>query len=392
MNAQKTSSLIETISSFAKEPILIKGHEFGPLFILGLSIPIIILATTLIFLVIKRKKEENNVLDSFVDEKSETPTLQEESSKATKEDKKSWLNRLRNGLTKTRSNLQNNLEKIFSEKKKIDDEILENLHEVLFKADLGAKTVDKIVSHVKEKITQNNEKATWEDVKPIIVEKIRDIFSKQKESSPLSEDHKPQVILVVGVNGVGKTTTISKLAAKFLSEDKSVLLCAADTFRAAAIEQLKVWGERLGVDVIAHKSGSDPAAVAYDGVKAAMSRKSDVLIIDTAGRLHNKKELMNELSKVHRVIGKDLPGAPHETWLVIDATTGQNAFMQVKAFEEAVSISGLIITKLDGTAKGGVVIGVTDQFQLPIKYIGVGESPEDLHEFEAEDFVNSIFE
>jgi fused signal recognition particle receptor len=201
----------------------------------------------------------------------------------------------------------------------------------------------------------------------------------------------PWVILVVGVNGVGKTTSIGKLAARFLSEDKKVLLAAADTYRAAAIDQLQVWGERLGVDVIAHKQGSDPAAVAYDAVKAAIARNSDVLLIDTAGRLHSKNDLMKELQKIYKVIGKDLPGAPHESWLVVDATTGQNAVQQVKAFTEVASLTGLISTKLDGTAKGGVLIGISDTFKLPIRYVGVGEKATDLHEFKAADYVDSLF-
>jgi fused signal recognition particle receptor len=199
------------------------------------------------------------------------------------------------------------------------------------------------------------------------------------------------VILVVGVNGVGKTTTIGKLSAHFLADDKKVLLAAADTFRAAAIEQLSVWGERLGVDVVKHKQGADPAAVAYDGVKAAMARGTDVLMIDTAGRLHAKQELMEELGKINRIIGRDLPGAPHETWLVIDATTGQNAMQQVKAFSQVVKLSGLVVTKLDGTAKGGVLLSIAEQFKLPIRYVGVGESAADLRPFNPTDFADSLF-
>jgi fused signal recognition particle receptor len=190
--------------------------------------------------------------------------------------------------------------------------------------------------------------------------------------------------------GVGKTTTIGKLSARFISEGKTVLLAAADTFRAAAIDQLQTWGQRLGIDVISHQAGSDPAAVAFDAVKAAQARGHDVLIIDTAGRLHNKKELMDELGKINRVIGKDLPGSPHETWLVIDATTGQNANMQVAAFREVVKISGLIITKLDGTAKGGVVVGIADQHQIPIRFIGVGEKASDLRQFSAREFAETL--
>jgi fused signal recognition particle receptor len=212
------------------------------------------------------------------------------------------------------------------------------------------------------------------------------------EDTPLNKPAEgPFVILVVGVNGVGKTTSIGKLAAHYVAEGKSVMLCAGDTFRAAAIEQLQVWGERIGVPVIKHQQGADPASVAFDAVKAAKARGVDVLLIDTAGRLHNKTELMDELAKVKRVITKEMPAAPHETWLVIDATTGQNAVQQVKAFGELVQLSGLVVTKLDGTAKGGVIIGIKQKFKLPIRYIGVGEKAKDLKEFSARDFAESLF-
>lgn len=220
-------------------------------------------------------------------------------------------------------------------------------------------------------------------------EEIASILSGHSRTLRASE-HGPLVLLIVGVNGVGKTTSIGKLAHYFRSQGKSVLLCAADTFRAAAIDQLKVWGERVGVEVVAHKAGADPAAVAYDGVKAAISRKMDVVMIDTAGRLHSKQELMDELAKIKRVIGRDLPDAPHETLLVLDATTGQNAAMQVKAFSEVVQVTGLVVTKLDGTAKGGVIVGISDKYDLPILFVGVGERPEDLKPFSAADYAHSI--
>jgi fused signal recognition particle receptor len=200
------------------------------------------------------------------------------------------------------------------------------------------------------------------------------------------------VLLVVGVNGVGKTTTIGKLAARFVAEGKNVMLCAADTFRAAAIEQLMVWGERNGVPVIKQHQGADPAAVAFDGVQAAKSRGVDVLMIDTAGRLHNKNDLMNELSKINKSIGKAYEGAPHETWIVVDATTGQNAVQQVKAFSEVTPVSGIVVTKLDGTAKGGVIVGIADQFKIPIRYIGVGEKAADLRAFEGPEFMKSLLD
>jgi len=301
-----------------------------------------------------------------------------------------WTTRLRQGLEKTRSNLTGSLSGLFQGSAKLDDELLEKIHEVLYKADVGTRTADRLVKHLRKSLAGNNA-ISWEQIQTELKSEINAIFSvneapmKKPESGPL-------VILIVGVNGVGKTTTIAKIASQFINEKKSVLLCAADTYRAAAIDQLKVWGERVGADVIAHQPGSDPASVAYDGVKAAIARKSDVLLIDTAGRLHNKKELMAELEKINRVIGKDLPEAPHESWLVIDATTGQNAIVQIQAFDELVKLSGLVVTKLDGTAKGGVVIAAADRFQLPIRYIGVGEKAADLRPFKGSDYANSLFD
>lgn len=303
-------------------------------------------------------------------------------------DQSSWMKRLKSGLSKTRNSLQSSLGKAFGGKL-INEQTLEELHEVLFRADIGVRTTDKLVDHVRDQL--KDKEGGWDQVHPLLREKCLEIFNNHSKPE-IKPDTGPRVILVVGVNGVGKTTTIGKLAAHFLAEDKHVLLCAADTFRAAAIDQLKVWGERLGVKVVAHQQGSDPAAVAYDGVKAAISRKADVLIIDTAGRLHSKKELMQELNKIKRVIGKDLPEAPHETWLVIDSTTGQNAFAQTRAFNDVVPLSGLVVTKLDGTAKGGVIIGVSDESGLPVRYIGVGEAAKDLRVFKAEDYLSSLFD
>lgn len=303
-------------------------------------------------------------------------------------DRQSWLSRLKAGLSKTRSSLQKGLESIFIGKTKIDAEILEKLHELLYRADVGAQTADKLVDKVRSTLGQQ-QAADWNSVAQCIRAEAQTIL--EQANSPIARSHvKPWVILVVGVNGVGKTTTIGKLAAHFLAENKKVLLGAADTFRAAAIEQLSIWGERLGIDVIRHKAGADPAAVAYDTIKAALARQVDVVLIDTAGRLHSRHELMDELGKINRSIGKDLPGAPHETWLVIDATTGQNAVAQVKAFSDVVKLSGLIVTKLDGTAKGGVIVGIADQFKLPIHYVGVGEKAADLRQFNASDFSESL--
>jgi fused signal recognition particle receptor len=303
-------------------------------------------------------------------------------------DRKSWLARLKGGLAKTRTSLQKGLESIFVGKTRIDADVLEKLHELLYRADVGAQTADKLVDKVRLTLGKD-EAADWSAVASCIKDEARSIL--EAPQTPLAmPPAKPWVILVVGVNGVGKTTTIGKLAAHFLADDKKVLLAAGDTFRAAAIEQLGIWGDRLGVDVIKHKQGADPAAVAYDAVKAAMARQVDMLIIDTAGRLHSRSELMDELGKINRSIGKDLPGAPHETWLVIDATTGQNAVAQVKAFREVVKLTGLVVTKLDGTAKGGVLVGIADQFKLPIRYVGVGEKAADLRAFNPTDFADSL--
>ncbi|MBF0440901.1 MAG: signal recognition particle-docking protein FtsY [Oligoflexales bacterium] len=305
-------------------------------------------------------------------------------------DHKTWLSNLRKGLEKTRNNFESALFAIFGSQKYFDESLLEQLYEALYKADMGSQTTNKLVQHLKEKVGNKSTPASWDEVSLAIKSKI--IEMTKIEDIPLNTPEKgPMVILVVGVNGVGKTTTIGKLAAHFLAENKSVLLCAADTYRAAAIEQLEIWGQRLDVNVIAHKQGSDPASVAYDAVKSAISKNIDILIIDTAGRLHNKTELMAQLEKIKYVIGKDLPTAPHETWLVIDATTGQNATMQVRAFRESVNLSGLILTKLDGTAKGGILVGICDQFKLPVRFVGVGEKVSDLQPFSAMDYSNSLF-
>lgn len=301
-----------------------------------------------------------------------------------------WLPRLRDGLKKTRESFRANLEGLLTGKTRLDEDVLERLQETLYRADIGAETADKLVDHLRKTIGKA-EASDWQSVSAALREEAKSLLA-QPSSMPLNKPERgPWVILIVGVNGVGKTTTIGKLGAHFLADDKQVIFGAGDTFRAAAIEQLGVWGHRLGVDVVKHKQGSDPAAVAYDAVKAALARKADALLIDTAGRLHAKAELMDELGKINRIIGRDLPGAPHETWLVIDATTGQNAVQQVKAFGEVVKLTGLVVTKLDGTAKGGVVLGIVDQFKLPVRFIGVGEKAADLRAFEPTDFADSLF-
>lgn len=299
-----------------------------------------------------------------------------------------WLSKLKSGLSKSRTQISEGISKILTGKATLDDDLLEDIHEALYKADVGVNTADDLINHVKTTLS-TTEAHDAETVKDTLKTRMINILESAHVDT-VTPEKGPQVILVVGVNGVGKTTSIGKLAAHFLAQDKKVLLCAADTFRAAAIDQLKVWGDRLEVDVIAHKQGADPASVAFDGVKAAVSRDVDVLLIDTAGRLHNKAELMDELGKIKRVIKKDLAEAPHETWIVVDSTTGQNASQQVKAFGDVVDLSGIIVTKLDGTAKGGVVVGISHVHKLPIRYIGVGEKAADLRDFKPAEFVEYL--
>lgn len=301
----------------------------------------------------------------------------------------SLLTSLRRGLLKTRDVLTGGLTGIFSSGAKIDDETLGKMHEVLYRADVGVQASDRLVGKVKEKFA--GQVVDWPTLKLALTDAAASVFSQADRPSSMPSEGL-YVLLVVGVNGVGKTTTIGKLALKFKSEGKSVMLCAADTFRAAAIEQLVIWGDRNQVPVIKQHQGADPAAVAFDGVQAAKARGADVLIIDTAGRLHNKNNLMDELSKIKKSIAKACDHAPHDTWIVVDATTGQNAVQQVKAFNEVTSISGIVVTKLDGTAKGGVIIGIADQFKIPIRFVGVGESATDLKAFDGKSFMQGLLD
>jgi len=307
-------------------------------------------------------------------------------------DEMGFFDKLKKGLNKTRENLTNKIEKIIIGYADIDDDLLDELEETLIMADVGVQTTDKLMTAVRKGI-KKKEINTPEDLKPFLQKQIVEILTTGEEMDTTRvAENGPTVLLVIGVNGAGKTTTIGKLAAYYKGQGKSVLLAAADTFRAAAIDQLEVWGERTGVPVIKHEEGSDPAAVAFDAVKAAVARKVDMLIIDTAGRLQTKSNLMQELEKINRVIGREIPGAPHETLLVLDATTGQNAISQAELFTKAAPITGVVLTKLDGTAKGGVVIGIKSQLQMPVKWIGVGEGVEDLRPFNAEDFAKALFQ
>ena len=302
---------------------------------------------------------------------------------------KNFLKRLKEGLSKTSKNLSGGIEKIFAGKKRIDDEFIEELEETLIAADIGFNTGSKLI----KKTLENDFAATdAESFKKALTKEMLALFNSLKKYEKKKTEVKPNVIMIVGVNGVGKTTTIGKLAYKYFKENKKTLIAAADTFRAAAIEQLCVWAERADADIVKHHHNSDPSAVVYDSVKAAIARNKDVVIVDTAGRLHTQKNLMEELKKIKRTIDKVLPGAPNEILLVLDATTGQNALSQAKTFNEALNITSLALTKLDGTAKGGIVLSIADNVKLPLKYIGIGEQIEDLQEFDAENFVASLLE
>ena len=305
------------------------------------------------------------------------------------EEKKGFFQRLKEGLFKTHQGLVSKIDQLIAGKKKIDDDLLAELEEILITSDIGVKTTQELLHNVAVKV-QRKELEDADLLKKNLQEQMLYILSQQENPLNLSTA-RPFVIMVIGVNGTGKTTTIGKMAQKFKAQGKSVLLIAADTFRAAAIEQLEIWGQRAGCDVIKQKSGSDPSAVVFDGLKAAKSRGIDVVIVDTAGRLHTKVNLMEELKKVKRIMGREIPGAPHEILLVLDATTGQNSISQAKMFNQAVGVTGIALTKLDGTAKGGILIAISDELKIPLRYIGIGEKLDDLREFNARDFVEALF-
>ena len=297
--------------------------------------------------------------------------------------------RMCEGLSKTRSSLKGRLDTLFTSKALLDEEFIEDLEEILITADFGMKATQELV----QSLAQRMKEVVDYDASQIQMLLTDEICGRLKasDSTWTHPEHGPLVIMVVGVNGVGKTTTIGKLAKQFTDQGKKVVLGAGDTFRAAAAEQLEIWGRRAGADVIRNAEGSDPGAVAFDSVKAAVARKADVLILDTAGRLHTKINLMEELKKIRRIVAREIPGAPHDTLLVLDATTGQNALTQAKMFQEAVEVSSIVLTKLDGTAKGGIVVAISTQLDLPIRFIGIGESVSDLRPFDAQEFVEALF-
>ena len=298
-----------------------------------------------------------------------------------------FFDKLKQGLSKTKTSFEEKINNVFSNFRKVDEELLEELEEALIMSDVGVETSTKIIGNLRDRIKK--EKIEDEEaVKQALREEIKKIFDELDNSLHL--DTVPSVILVVGVNGVGKTTSIGKIANRLRKDGKKVVIAAADTFRAAAVEQLEIWANRAGSDIVKREEGVDPASVVFDAIKVAKEKNADVLICDTAGRLHNKKYLMDELIKIKRVIDKELPNSSKEILMVLDATTGQNAISQVKAFKETVDITGLVLTKLDGTAKGGVVIGIANENKMPVKFIGIGEQIDDMEIFNSDDFVKAL--
>ncbi|MCI5623534.1 MULTISPECIES: signal recognition particle-docking protein FtsY [Anaerostipes] len=304
-------------------------------------------------------------------------------------EKKGFFSRLAQGLSKTRNNIAAGFDSIFSGFSGIDDDFYEELEEILIMSDMGIDTTMNIIEDLKVKVKEQKIKEP-EECRKLLIDSIKDQMKLDKDA--YEYQNKKSVVLVIGVNGVGKTTSVGKLAAILKGQGKKVLLAAADTFRAGAIDQLKEWANRAGVDIISQSEGADPAAVVYDAIAAAKARDVDILLCDTAGRLHNKKNLMNELSKINRIIQKEYSEAYLETLIVLDGTTGQNALAQAKQFKEAMDISGIILTKLDGTAKGGIAIAIQSELGIPVKYIGIGEQVDDLQEFDSDMFVNALFE
>ena len=298
-----------------------------------------------------------------------------------------FFDKLKNGLSKTKTSINEKINNVFSTFRKVDEDLLEELEEALIMSDVGMETSERIISELRDKIKKEKIEDA-DQVKEALKDIIKDILDSVDSSLHLETT--PSIILVVGVNGVGKTTSIGKIANRLKKDGKKVVIAAADTFRAAAVEQLEVWADRVGCEMVKRKEGSDPASVVYDAIKITKERNADVLICDTAGRLHNKKYLMDELIKIKKIVDRELPNSSQEVLMVLDATTGQNAILQVKAFKETVDINGLILTKLDGTAKGGAVIGIVSENNMPIKFVGVGEQIDDMEKFNSTDFVNAL--
>ena len=344
--------------------------------------------------IIDKEEEVEEVAEEVKEEEPEEEPEEEAVEEVVEEVKEEEEESLKKGLEKTKKSFFSKLKSAILGKSKIDDEVLDDLEEVLITSDVGVETTVKIIERIEERVSKDKYTSVNElnDLLKDEIVKILAENSSDLEAFDVSEDTVPYVILVVGVNGVGKTTTIGKLASQFKEGGLKVLIGAADTFRAAAVDQIIMWGKKVGVEVVSHGMNTDPASVAYDTVKKAVDEKYQVVIIDTAGRLHTKLNLMNELTKIKRVVQKFKPDAPHEVMLILDGSTGQNAFVQAEEFTKATDVNSITITKLDGTAKGGVVIGITDQFKIPIKYVGVGEKIGDLKLFHKGEFVNSFFD
>ena len=305
------------------------------------------------------------------------------------EEKKGFFKRLVSGLTKTRQNIVSGIDSIFHGFSRIDDEFYEEIEEILVMGDIGVRSTEEIIENLREKVKEQHIKEP-QDCKQLLIDSIKEQMQVGETAYRFEEE--TSVVLIIGVNGVGKTTTIGKLASKLKAQGKKVIMGAADTFRAAAGEQLTEWAHRAGVEIVGGQEGSDPASVVYDAVQAAKARKADVLLIDTAGRLHNTKNLMEELKKINRILEREYPEAYRETLVVLDATTGQNALNQAKQFSEAAAITGIVLTKMDGTAKGGIAVAIQSELGIPVKYIGVGETIEDLQKFDADQFVDALFD
>ncbi len=335
----------------------------------------------------KKQQDESQLQPEAASIPEEKGNGSEEASSS----KTGWLSRFKKGLQKTRQNLSGRLESLIKHSDRIDDDFWDEVEEILIQADVGVETSLELVNKVRQEVKKQKLQEP-EQVLELIRQEAADMLKLEESSELCFSEDGPSVILVVGVNGAGKTTSIAKLAYQFKQQDKRVLLAAGDTFRAAAIDQLQIWADRIGVDLIKHQEGADPGAVVFDALNAARARRADCLIIDTAGRLQNKTNLMKEISKVRKIIEREIPGAPHEVLLVLDATTGQNAISQAKVFTEATGISGIILTKLDGTAKGGIVLAIARELQIPVKFIGIGEGMEDLKPFAADMFAAALFD
>ncbi|MGN0426227.1 MAG: signal recognition particle-docking protein FtsY [Agathobacter sp.] len=315
--------------------------------------------------------------------------LENEVLEENKTEKKGFFKRLVEGLTKTRNNIVSGIDAVFSGFSHIDEDFYEELEEILIMGDLGVKATESILDSLRDKVKENHIKEPA-DCKQLLIDSIRE--QMQVEEAAYRFENEKSVVLVIGVNGVGKTTTVGKLAGKLAKQGKKVVLAGADTFRAAATDQLKEWANRANVDMIGGTEGADPGSVVYDATAAAKARNADILLVDTAGRLHNKKNLMNELGKINRILEKEYPDAYRETLVVLDATTGQNALVQAKEFSEVAKITGIVLTKMDGTAKGGIAVAIQSELSVPVKYIGVGETIDDLQKFDPDEFVNALFD